>query len=143
MGFIFYMSSINGVVSNKQSFAVVKTVRSESKAASQNKPQKSTIDKRINLFVRKNAHAFEYLILSILTANALLINKIKGKASLPIIMFVCLFYAVLDEFHQSFIPGRTAMVNDILIDFAGCLIGILIYFLGLRRLWDNTPHKAN
>jgi VanZ family protein len=123
------MSSINGVVSNEKSYAVVKTVRPESKATNQNMLPKTPMDKRINLFIRKNAHAFEYLILSILIANALFVNKIKGRASLPIIMFICLLYAVLDEFHQSFIPGRSALVNDILIDFAGSLIGIGIYYV--------------
>ena len=33
-------------------------------------------------------------------------------------------YAVTDEFHQGFVPGRTASVVDVLIDSAGALTGL-------------------
>ena len=32
-------------------------------------------------------------------------------------------YAVLDEFHQLFVPGRTAAASDCLIDVSGAAAG--------------------
>jgi VanZ family protein len=129
MGFIFYMSSFSGEASNEKSFAVVKSVTGENKVMNQTKLPETPTDKRINLFIRKNAHALEFLVLAILVGNSLFINNVRGKAFLFIIMFICLFYAVLDEFHQSFVPSRSALVNDVLIDFAGSLIGIGVHHL--------------
>lgn len=88
----------------------------------------SNNDNRVNLIIRKNAHAFEYFILSMLVSFLLFSFNMKGKPALIYIMFICLFYAVTDEFHQAFVPGRTSMVSDVLIDFSGSLIGILVFY---------------
>ena len=50
----------------------------------------------LNLIIRKNAHAFEYMGLAILTCNAFFINKFKGKGAIIYVLFICLFYAVTD-----------------------------------------------
>ena len=34
-------------------------------------------------------------------------------------------FAASDEFHQSFVPSRTASPNDVIIDICGALIGLL------------------
>jgi VanZ family protein len=39
----------------------------------------------------------------------------------------CVLYAVSDEVHQLFVPGRGAQVTDVLIDNAGAFVGIGIY----------------
>jgi hypothetical protein len=40
----------------------------------------------------------------------------------------------MDEFYQKFIQGRTSNVEDILIDFAGGLFGIFIFYICCRKL---------
>ena len=75
----------------------------------------------IDHIIRKNAHAFEFLVLAILVANVLKIFGLTGKNALVYIMFICLLCAVLDEYHQLFVPGRASQVTDVLIDFAGSL----------------------
>ena len=35
-------------------------------------------------------------------------------------------YGVLDEFHQSFVPGRDPSVLDVLADFVGATVAVLI-----------------
>lgn len=42
----------------------------------------------------------------------------------------CLIYAMSDEFHQLFTPGRNGNFIDVLIDFSGSIIGILAAFGG-------------
>jgi VanZ family protein len=38
----------------------------------------------------------------------------------------CTLYALGDEFHQSFVPGRNATLVDVAIDLTGCLIGLVV-----------------
>lgn len=46
-------------------------------------------------------------------------------------------FAVLDEWHQSFVPGRVASVSDVLIDLAG--IGGMLLVLRYRALREIAP----
>jgi len=44
------------------------------------------------------------------------------------------FYGMLDEFHQTFVPGRTADTWDVVADVSGAMMGIyVLYFLTRRR----------
>lgn len=47
----------------------------------------------------------------------------------------CIVYAVSDEIHQLFVPGRGAQVKDVMIDSTGAFAGIIIYswLKGLQR----------
>jgi len=49
-----------------------------------------------------------------------------GFTSLGSLLFVIL-YAFLDEFHQTFIPGRTGLSSDVLLDSIAGLTGIIIF----------------
>lgn len=41
--------------------------------------------------------------------------------------FLCSFlYAISDEFHQSFIPGRSASLSDVWVDTSGSLLALLL-----------------
>jgi VanZ family protein len=44
-------------------------------------------------------------------------------------------YAALDEYHQSFVPGRTAAVRDVLIDTTGGIAAQIVasLFVLLRK----------
>jgi VanZ family protein len=43
-------------------------------------------------------------------------------------------YGVLDEFHQSFVPGRDADIYDVLADVSGALLGAGVLFFTVRKL---------
>lgn len=49
-------------------------------------------------------------------------------------------YAVTDEIHQHFVPGRSAALVDILIDSIGCLLGVVIMRSILR--WRASRHRV-
>ena len=50
-----------------------------------------------------------------------------------LLVFGCaVLYAVSDEVHQSFVPGRSCELRDMCIDAAGILVGIGVYLLILR-----------
>lgn len=159
IGFIFYNSSRPGYISHESSFAIVNFFRSEkvkiesvntdeiyqnkSGESKQNAYNKLPVTKRdnwLNFIVRKNAHAFEYLMLSILVSGVLFLHNQKGKDALVYIMFICLLCAVLDEFNQKFSVNRTSSVEDVLIDFAGSLIGIVFFYVA--RYCKNKVFKT-
>lgn len=87
----------------------------------------------LNHFVRKNAHFIAYLILGGLVSNAL---KYSGNGSKIMMLagLICAGFAVSDEIHQMFVPGRGPQINDVFIDSVGAAVGIISYqLLGIRR----------
>jgi VanZ family protein len=80
----------------------------------------------MNHIVRKCAHFFAYFVLGILTANALRSSGLRGFRLIAAALLVCVLYAVSDEIHQLFVPGRGCQATDVLIDSAGALIGTVI-----------------
>ena len=81
----------------------------------------ATLDFRQPAFVGKLAHVTEYAILGRLIQRAF---DHRGKWWKSWLIAVA--YAVTDEFHQSFVLGRTALATDVLIDSAGTAIGLAI-----------------
>ena len=78
-------------------------------------------------FVRKAAHFAAYFILGVLLMRALVHNNVFLKMGVSLLISV--LYAISDEFHQTFIPGRSGEIRDVIIDTAGAVTGILLYFL--------------
>ncbi|MBF0478373.1 MAG: VanZ family protein [Candidatus Omnitrophica bacterium] len=73
----------------------------------------------------KVLHIGEYVVLGLLLARAL--NSIEFKLSLKQIWLLaavlCFIYGLTDEWHQSFVPGRTADIWDAIADFIGGGLG--------------------
>jgi VanZ family protein len=94
-----------------------------------------------NLLVRKSAHMAEYGILFGLTRWASMAGD-RPSAMVPGFAAFCvsLLYAISDEWHQSFVPGRSAKPMDVVVDMAGVMIAafMLPYFLALKSFWSRT-----
>ena len=73
--------------------------------------------------LRKLAHVAEYLVLTLLLVRAL--RRAGAVAAVPVAMAVALAYAATDEWHQSFVPGRTATARDVAIDGIGIAVAAL------------------
>lgn len=60
---------------------------------------------------------------------SMIINRdlCRGFHPLPILFASGIIYAVSDEIHQSFIPGRDCSAGDLLADIAGLAIGLIIF----------------
>lgn len=77
----------------------------------------------LQLPIRKMAHMTEYALLAITAMWAF-----WGCKKRYIIAFVvAVIYAVLDELHQVFVPGRDGNVIDVLIDSGGGMLGLILY----------------
>ena len=72
-----------------------------------------------DLALRKVAHAAEYAVLGALLARALRSTVAAGV--------VGVLYAVSDEVHQAFVPGRLGSPVDVAIDAVGVVVGVLLW----------------
>ena len=130
MGLIFKFSSQPAVKSSKLSGKVTNV---NVKAIEKVKPNTKFNIVEFHHMVRKNAHFFIYLVLGILTLNALRKSGVKGYKGIIFALLICFLYAISDEIHQTFVPGRTGMVKDVFIDTAGATVGILGYIIAKYR----------
>lgn len=89
----------------------------------------------INFIIRKCAHISEYIILTYLIYSLLKEYSIKRKYILIISILFCALYACTDEYHQSFVKGRSATIKDCIIDTSG---GIL--FLVLNSIYQKKKN---
>jgi VanZ family protein len=83
----------------------------------------------IHFIVRKCAHVGEYAVLALLLLRAAIFmtNLKRSLAVLHVSVWVaCLFVAAADEFHQTFVASRGALIGDIMIDSGGAILGLLI-----------------
>jgi VanZ family protein len=82
----------------------------------------------VHFITRKLAHFTEYAILGFLAARAFRLSPrtaIRNRWFL-ISLIVVVTYALIDEYHQSFVPTRTASLWDSFIDISGGLAALLI-----------------
>lgn len=78
-------------------------------------------------FIGITMHFIEYTILAFLLSRALYHHQTTTRKNLLIIILLTMLYALTDEIHQLFVPGRTFQIFDLLIDLLGSITGILIY----------------
>ncbi|HET8945709.1 MAG TPA: VanZ family protein [Candidatus Polarisedimenticolia bacterium] len=84
----------------------------------------------------KLLHVSEYLVLAVLLARALNngIRRPVPMARLLLTWGLCAGYAVTDEIHQVFVPGRSPDVRDALADACGAALGLLM-LQAAQRAW--------
>jgi VanZ family protein len=78
-----------------------------------------------DLVLRKLAHAAEFAILGALLGRA--------TSSPPLAFVLGALYAVSDEVHQSFVPGRQGSPLDVAIDTVGVAVGLVAWQRYARR----------
>jgi VanZ family protein len=87
-----------------------------------------------DFLIKKSAHITEYAILFFLIwraiRNSFKLQVVRPKLFLGILFF-CLFYAISDEFHQSFVMGRTPTVRDVGFD----LTGMVLAWYAIKKNW--------
>lgn len=127
LSFIFWMST--GTFSSENSSLVIEPVlRFLAPTIS------SQTVELIHGIVRKAGHVIEYLILGLL-----LFRAFRGPSNEPwkwrwasFSVIGVVLWALSDEFHQSFVPTRTASLVDVGFDAAG---GILAQFVSALRFY--------
>lgn len=101
----------------------------------------------LNHIVRKSAHFTAYLILAFTVGGVIRNLKVEKPITFAITMVIVVTYAISDEFHQLFVPGRSGEFRDILIDSSGGLIGALLalkfddFILNLTKKYSNNKNR--
>jgi len=49
-----------------------------------------------------------------------------------LVVFLCTLFGASDEYHQTFVPGRSGDLYDLTVDLAGGIIAVLAYFSFIR-----------
>ena len=82
-------------------------------------------------------HFLAYFILAFMVNLAITMQekylRLKKNSSIKT-LFIVSIYAVLDEVHQAFIPGRSCEFLDWVADFAGAALGIVVLNFILYRI---------
>lgn len=92
-----------------------------------------------HLFVRKAAHFTEYALFAFLAARAFLGSRhdaLRRHWLLAAFALITL-YSLSDEFHQSFVPTRTASIYDSMIDTVGGFVALISIALWRARRRSN------
>jgi VanZ family protein len=80
-------------------------------------------------FVRKTAHFLEYALMAALLYGIAMVWGKSGKAAFLLVFALAVLLAVVDEWHQTFVPGRSGQASDVLIDSVGILSGMAALLL--------------
>lgn len=95
----------------------------------------------MEFWVRKGAHMSEYALLCWCAALPMLVYQLPDRFRRLGAPLFCVLVAASDEFHQSFVPGRTPAVRDVGIDLLGALLALGLLELGLA-LWKQRRRRA-
>lgn len=101
---------------------------------------------RLDGIVRKTAHFTEYAVLAMILYGTLRLLQarilfIAGKSGM-IAFIASVLFAVQDEWHQMFVPGRGPGVRDVFIDSCGAAFGIAVLWLLVFRKTKSRNFKA-
>jgi VanZ family protein len=131
MGIIFLLSSEVSNRSSERSGAIVHVLSQSTSIA----------DNALTFLTRKAAHIFVYFVLGILMYTAVRHYATIRRAIIASIIF-CGAYAVSDEIHQLFVPGRSGEIRDILIDSIAAATGVILCYF-LNRIIFSSKNSKN
>ena len=100
----------------------------------------------LQFIVRKSAHFTAYAVLGILSFITLVTYCLPLMAKCGLSLVICALYAVSDEYHQTFIEGRSGELRDVIIDSSGALAGIilsLIIYKIIQSIKNRRSRKMN
>ncbi|RKL68203.1 VanZ family protein [Salipaludibacillus neizhouensis] len=129
MALIFYLSHQPATESSELSTGITEVILSTVESIA---PNLDVDMSYFNHIVRKNAHFFAYLTLGLLVLHAMRRSGVRGYQGAASALVIGVLYAISDEVHQLFIPGRSGEVRDVLIDSGGASAGIGLYLLVVK-----------
>jgi VanZ family protein len=138
---IYLLSAQPASVSNSNSKGIVSRVVDTTLKVTKVKitePQKKELVERINNVAREYMHGVVFLVLGFLVQNAVTVSGARRARAFAISLAICVVYAVSDEVHQLFVPGRAFQTSDLMMDTIGSITGILMALV-VSRVVSTTP----
>jgi VanZ family protein len=100
-----------------------------------------------HVLIRKFGHLTEYAVLAALWFRTLHRGRrVSSAASALAALTISVSWAITDEFHQSFVPSRTASSFDVILDTTGASLSLLILHVRTtisRLLLRLSPRSAS
>lgn len=109
MGLIFFLSSQSTLPKVEDSFA--------------------------DLLLKKGTHMAAYAFLALLYCRGM---KATSASQLGLCWALTVLYALSDEYHQTFVPGRHGTIIDVGIDSLGAALGLTAWWLLCGRHHSRT-----
>lgn len=148
---IFKFSAMNSETSNNKSKGITEQLISKVLDATNeagltdSHPDDEKLAKAaslINAPLRKVAHATVYFVLAIilLILGRVVFGSKKYLLTCAVTILLCFIFAMTDEYHQTFVDGRTGQFMDVLIDTTGACVGTLLFSSYYLAWWigDHT-----
>ena len=130
---IFGFSSQDGETSGGLSRSITnKILQLSSKYNNLEQEEKDQVFYRTEKIIRKIAHFSIYTLVGLLLMGLLSTYKIKENWRIMLSAFLGMLYAISDEIHQGFSPGRSPRIADVYIDTLGVILGILVILLFIK-----------
>ncbi len=85
-----------------------------------------------DFIIKKTAHVVIYAILATLLYRGFLTSGYSKRKAAKYAIIISVVYGFTDEFHQSFTPGRTPMLRDVVFDTIGAALAIYL-------IWNWLP----
>ncbi len=85
----------------------------------------------LTVIIRKLGHFSEFLLLGSAVSLYFWHFEIKNFKKISFAFLCSTGYAITDEIHQIFVPGRACRILDVFIDACGSLVGIFAFCLVL------------
>lgn len=126
---IYSFSAQTGEVSGQLSYKIsYKIVETKNQLLNENKSSAALAVSAdtIHFYVRKAGHMTEYFLLAVAISFPLYVYGVRGIWLVILAGIICVGFAGLDEYHQSFVADRGPSLRDVGIDSIGALIGILM-----------------
>jgi VanZ family protein len=89
-------------------------------------PNLQVTDGTADLVLRKLAHMTVFGLLAAACVRGLTFHGITGRAALVGAAALATAYAISDEFHQTFVTGRSGSPIDVAIDVVGILVAVAL-----------------
>ena len=90
-----------------------------------------------DFILKKTAHVVEFAIFAVLLFRSLKESGVDRKKAGTGALIIAFLYAITDEIHQSFTPGREPRFRDIIFDTIGATLAV--YFIW--NLLPKAPEK--
>ena len=106
--------------------------------------QQDKIVSTVTFIVRKAAHFLEYFVLCTLACLTIKIYELKKYKQKSLVVFLfCVLYAVSDEIHQYFVPGRACRLFDVFVDATGILTALVFMIIITHCLKKYKSGETN
>ena len=102
-------------------------------------PIRQVSDSSLAEWIGQLMHFFEYAVLSFQVIRAVCQTKPNYPKTTLLVLILVMLFALSDEIHQIFVPGRTFQLLDLIIDFLGIIAGIFLFNKIIKKAIPLTP----